>query len=86
MTPREKNFLMTGDEFRKTRMMAGIPGDLVCQRARLSRTKLCGFERGYLSLPPHELDRAETALHDLAEVKRKLCTVAAEYGWPVSAI
>jgi transcriptional regulator with XRE-family HTH domain len=75
-----------GAEFGRRRRAAGIAGHVVCGRARLSRAKLSAFERGYVRLSPEELCGVQNALDALVEAKHKLAALAAECGWPVSAL
>jgi len=73
---------MNGPRFKSRRAGHGITGDQVCTRAPISRNKLFRYERGYTELTAEEVERLETALRDLIEVKGKLAAMARRHGCP----
>ena len=77
---------MTGADLKAKRIRAGIPGRLVCARAKVDRSRLSHIERGYIQAPDAELDRIEQALDELIRAKRAVAATAAKCGWPVSAL
>jgi predicted transcriptional regulator len=77
---------MTAQDLRQQRISAGIPGKLLCARARVDRSRLCHLERGYVQATDEELARIGQALEELILAKRRVIAVAAECGWPVGAL
>jgi hypothetical protein len=77
---------MTGHELKQKRIAAGIPGKLVCVRARIDRAKLSHLERGYIQTSDQELARISQVLEELIRAKQKLVAMAAECGWPTEAL
>ena len=75
---------MTARQLRAKRNSAGVPGRLVCVRARIDRGRLSDIERGYVEPSVEELERIERAIVELIEAKNKVEQVAAEVGWPLS--
>ena len=69
---------------RTKRILAGIPGRVLCSRAGIGRGRLSDIERNYISIPAAELARIEAALDQLTEARRKVAQVAAEVGWPLT--
>jgi hypothetical protein len=74
---------MIAIEIRSKRIEAGIPGYVLCLKARVVRTRLSDIESGYVTPAPEELSRIAVALEDLIRAKRKVATVAAKEGWPL---
>lgn len=71
---------------RTKRTAAGISGSLVCMKAGIARSRLSDIERGYVAPDPDELARILSAIDDLARARKKIIAVAAEAGWPVTAV
>jgi transcriptional regulator with XRE-family HTH domain len=72
---------VTGQDFRRHRIAAGIPGAAICVRARIARSRLSDVERGYVTPTPEEMSRLREALHqELVEAREKVDAVAAEVG------
>ena len=74
---------MTGEQIRIKRVVARIPGDLICKHAGVSRGRLSCIERGLVSARVDELARLERALDELTTARRKVAERAAEVGWPM---
>ena len=74
---------MTARQLKAKRNSAGVPGRLVCVRARIDRGRLSDIERGYVEPSNEELVRIEKAIDELIEAKEKVERVAAEAGWPM---
>jgi transcriptional regulator with XRE-family HTH domain len=77
---------MTVKEIKRKRVMAGIPGGLVCARADLDRSRYSRIERGYVEASEAELVRIANALEKLMVAKQQLKEFAAKIGWPVEAL
>ena len=77
---------MNGSQIREKRTQFGIPGHLVCRKARICRSRLSDIERGYVEPSDAELTRICAALEELGQAKQKLAATAAECGWPVFAL
>ena len=77
---------MTGADLKQKRAVAGIPGRLLCARAKMHRSRLSHIERGYVRGSEEELVRIERVLNDLIQKKQKLVEMATEVGWPVEAL
>jgi transcriptional regulator with XRE-family HTH domain len=77
---------MSGSEIKQRRVRAGIPGRLVCARARVDRSRLSHIEREYVVASESELAKISRALDELIQAKRKVVAAAAEAGWPISAL
>lgn len=73
---------MTAQELRQKRIAAGIPGRLVCAKARVDRSRLSHLERGYVQPSDEEIARIHQALEKLILAKQRLIAVATEVGWP----
>ena len=71
-------------QLKQKRILAGIPGHLVCRRASLARSRLSDIERGYVEPSGEELARIEQALAELIEAREKVAKVAEEVGWPIA--
>ena len=78
--------VVTGNEIRRRRASAGITGDVLCQKAAISRTRLSNIERGYIQPSQAELLRISQALEALLAAKERLMEVAEELGWPPNAL
>ena len=77
---------MKGRDLRLRRVSAGIPGRLVCSRSRIDRSRLSNIEREYVNASDEESVRIVQAIEELSAAKRKLTEIAAQVGWPVSAL
>jgi hypothetical protein len=73
---------MIANEIRSKRIQAGIPGYVLCLKARIARTRLSDIERSYAVPSRQELAKIEAALMDLIRAKHRMKAVAAEFGWP----
>ena len=74
---------MTGSQIRQKRLVAGIPGKLLCARANVDRARLCHIERGYIQPSQAELERLTMALDSLIDAKKLVAETAAQHGWPM---
>ena len=72
-------------DLKTKRLVAGIPGSVLCAKIGLSRSRLSLIERGYVHPAPEELARINTALVQLFEAKSVIERVAASVGWPTGA-
>lgn len=77
---------MKGRDLRLRRVSAGIPGRLVCIQSRIDRSRLSNIEREYVNASEEESVRIVQAIEELSAAKRRLTAIAAECGWPVSAL
>jgi hypothetical protein len=77
---------MRGDQLRATRILARIPGFMLSQRARISRSRLSDIERGYVEPSEVEISRVEQALQELIQARQRMAATASECGWPVSGL
>jgi hypothetical protein len=77
----QKEF-MTGEHLRIKRVIARIPGHVVCKRACVSRGRLSEIECGHVSATSGELTRIDQAIDELIDVRRKIATFAAQFGSP----
>lgn len=77
---------MSGEDLKRRRVIGGIPGKLLCDRAKIDRGRLSHIERGYVRPSDGELARLNSALSELLEAKQKVTATAVECGWPVSSI
>lgn len=77
---------MSGTHLKILRTSAGIAGRMLCERAKLDRSRLSHIERGYIQPSEPELARIEQALDELIAAKSRLADAARECGWPVSAL
>jgi len=67
------------------RAAAGIPGNVLCQKAGIARTRLSDIERGYVLASGEELGRLDAALDELIEAKTVIDQTAERVGWPTAA-
>lgn len=74
-----------GQRIRARRVVAGIPGRVLCSRAGISRGRLSDLERGYISISAAEQGLLEAALDQLIEARRRIESLAAEVGWPAGS-
>ena len=74
---------MTGPELRSKRTAAGITGAVLCQKAKMARSRLSDIERGYVQPHPDEILRIFLALETLIVAKSVIEQVAVTVGWPV---
>ena len=52
-----RNFdMIDGVKLKSKRAAAGIPGNLLCKRIGIARSRLSDIERGYLTASPEELE------------------------------
>ena len=70
-------------QLKTRRVSAGIPGQLVCQRAGLRRARLSDIERGYVTASEDELDRIERALKELITARQEVVAFAESVGYPL---
>ena len=73
---------MTGAVLREKRRRAGLAGQLVCRRARMSRSRLCAIERGYVRLSREEAQRIAAAIDHLSQARMQLMQLASHLGCP----
>ena len=73
---------MIATEIRSKRIEAGIPGYVLCLKARVARTRLSDIERNYVVPSQQELARIQAALMELIQAKQRMKAIAAECGWP----
>ena len=59
-------------ELKQKRITAGIPGRVLCPRARISPARLSEIERGYIQPSPEELLRIQNALDQLITAREKV--------------
>ncbi len=71
-----------GELLRKRRAAYGIPGSVLCRKAAIWRSRLCGIERGHIDAPESELQRLFAALDELVAVRREVQKLALRMGWP----
>lgn len=74
------------EELRRKRVVARIPGRVLCERVRISRGRLSEIERGHISPSPEKRAELERALNELIIARKRLAAAAAEVGWPVEAL
>jgi transcriptional regulator with XRE-family HTH domain len=72
----------TVQDLRQRRVLARIPGHVLCRLAGLHRSRLSDIERGTVSPSPNEIERIERALTQLIAVRKKVSEFANECGWP----
>ena len=77
---------MKGQDLRRKRVSAGIPGTIVCMQAKMDRAKLSHIERDLVRISAAELARLDQILDQLIKAKRKMATAAKQCGWPVAAL
>jgi len=73
---------MSGNELRRKRPKAGIPGHIVCLKAGVGRSRLSDIEREYVQPSDHDVARIDQALDELISAKQRLLAAAVECGWP----
>jgi transcriptional regulator with XRE-family HTH domain len=78
--------MKSGPDLRSKRLLAGIPGHMLCRRSGVSRGRLSEIEREVVQGSDSELERLATALDELIAAKQRLSLAASECGWPVSAL
>ena len=74
---------MDGQQLKRQRMAAGIPGKVICLRTRIPRSRLCDIEKGYVEPTEVEILQIEQALADLVVAREKVVAFAAKVGWPL---
>jgi predicted transcriptional regulator len=67
---------VTGKDLRHKRRQFDLPGEMVCKRAGISRSRLSAIERGYLLPSGEEAQRIASAIKDLRRRQRKLRLLA----------
>ncbi len=75
---------MHSTSIRARRIAAGIPGNLLCAKLGIQRSKLSDIEKGYVQPSRDEQQRIEQALDELTRAKNELLKVAAKLGWPMN--
>ena len=65
------------------RVAAGIPGNILCKKFGMARSRLSDIERGFANLAPEELTRLDATLDELIRAKSVLEQTAVALGWPV---
>jgi hypothetical protein len=73
---------MTANILQARRIESRIPGWMLCSKAGIGRTRLCGIERGYVQPEPEELRRLFVALDELIAVRSEVQNFALHLGWP----
>jgi transcriptional regulator with XRE-family HTH domain len=76
---------MTGEILKAKRTAARIPGEVLCRKAAIGRTRLSGIERGYIHTTECELKRLFTVLDEIVTVRREVRKLALRLGWPSAA-
>jgi len=75
----------TAQRLRNRRVVARIPGHMVCTRAGISRGRLSEIELGRVHATDEELKRIDDALRLLIEARKRMARVAAQCGWPINS-
>ena len=75
--------MTNGKALKERRKALGLPGHLLCARAKIDRARLCAIEREYVTPRADELARLDGALKDLEAAKSRIEAMAAEVGWPL---
>ena len=70
-------------DIKQRRLVARIPGRLLCAKAGVDRSHFSDIERGYVRPSAEELARIEQALAELIEARQRVAQVAEEVGWPL---
>lgn len=78
--------MQSSEELRRKRVLARIPGRVVCERAAISRGRLSEIESGYVSPTDEELARIDQALDELIRARQEVVLTAVKVGWPLSAL
>ncbi len=73
---------MSGKEIRELRTSAGLRGWQVCVAAKISRSKLCGIEQGYVVPTKDEVARLVAGIEALRRAKAELARFAANLNCP----
>jgi hypothetical protein len=71
---------MTAKNLRAKRVAAEIPGQAVCQRIGIPRSRLSDIEREYVIAKPDELRRIDEAIDEILCTKQRLTRLADEAG------
>jgi transcriptional regulator with XRE-family HTH domain len=77
---------MTVQELRAARIAGEIPATMLAAKARVNRSRLSNFERGYAQPTEEELQRLASALKHLIEAKAAIQKTAATVGWPLGEV
>jgi hypothetical protein len=81
-----KNLAAAMSEVKRMRVLAGIPGRLLCLRASVDRGRLSALERGYTLPSADEVEPLRRALDHLITAKEKVDRYASEVGWPQASL
>lgn len=73
---------MTIQALRSQRIAAEIPAIALATKARVSRSKLSGLERGHFKATADELERLAAALEGLIQARKTVREAAVSAGWP----
>lgn len=74
---------MTNEEIRKRRIDAGLAGWMVCLDAGISRSRLCGIEKGAAKASGDELARIAASIERLGDAKERVKRFAASCGFRI---
>jgi predicted transcriptional regulator len=74
---------MSGKQIKLERLVLGVTGVVLSQKARIARSRLSDIERGYVTPAAHEEQRIVDAIESLKHAKQQVSVVAAEVGWPI---
>ncbi|NUN04011.1 MAG: helix-turn-helix transcriptional regulator [Bryobacteraceae bacterium] len=77
---------MNATQLRQTRIGARISGDILSARAGIDRSRLSRIESGHLRPSDDEIFRIQRALEALVTAREGVAKVAAECGWPLTAL
>jgi transcriptional regulator with XRE-family HTH domain len=78
--------MSSGRELRERRVLARIPGRVICERAGVGRARLSEIECGHVRATPDELGRIARALEELIEARAKVEQFAADCGCPLQML
>jgi transcriptional regulator with XRE-family HTH domain len=78
--------MIDAEKLRAKRAAAGIPGNILCQKVGIARSRLSDIEREYVIPSPQELERIDKALDELIQAKSFIDRVAASVGWPSGSL
>ena len=74
------------EQLRNRRVLARIPGYVLCRRAGMPRARLSDIERGHVNPSVQELAQVEAALDKLISAREKVTQFASQCGWPTALI
>jgi predicted transcriptional regulator len=72
---------MTGEDLRQKRRQGDVPGEMVCRRAGISRSRLSAIERGHITPSSDEARRLAAAIEELAAVRKRIVRFASRLGF-----